>query len=158
MTHSPCLELETQLFSFSREISKPCVFVENSQSTKTDSVWQEKRAKMAVWRSYFCYNCKIRKNPGDPESPLETCGDCQLVKFCSDDCKAKALPFHGDECEIRRKDLEQLQTLTTKAKVLKLGEETFQRAANTGDFFLCEVALSFSNQILAIFFRELSGF
>ena len=125
---------------------------------------------MAVWRSYFCYNCKIRKNPGDPESTLETCGDCQLVKFCSDDCKAKALPFHGDECEIRRKDLEQLQTLTAKAKpgvlafldqdqinlvdeyhslVLELGEETFQRAANTGDFFLYEGALSFSNQIVA---------
>ena len=123
---------------------------------------------MAVWRSYFCYNCKIRKNPGDPESTLETCRDCQLVKFCSDDCKAKALPFHGDECEIRRKDLEQVQTLTTMANceaklgfldqdqvneyhslVLKLGEETFQRAANTGDFFLYEVALRFSNQILA---------
>ena len=166
---NPSLEVEAQLFTFSREISKPCVFVENSQSTKTDSVWQEKRAKMAVWRSYFCYNCKIRKNPGDPESTLETCGDCQLVKFCSDDCKAKALPFHGDECEIRRKDLEQLQTLTAKAKpgvwafldqdqmdlvdeyhslVLELGEETFQRAANTGDFFLHEVALGFSNQIM----------
>ena len=97
---------------------------------------------------------------------METCRDYQLVKFCSDNCKAKALLFHSEECEIRRKDLEQLQTLTTKAKlgfldqdqvdeyhslVLKLGEETFQRAANTGDFFLYKVALSFSNQILAIF-------
>ena len=66
---------------------------------------------MADWKYYVCFGCKIREDPGHPEPKLQTCSGCQLVKFCSQECKMNSNESHAEECEKRKNDLQKLQTL-----------------------------------------------
>jgi hypothetical protein len=56
-----------------------------------------------------CANCGIEE--GD-DIKLKDCGDCDLVKFCSDGCRELHRPKHADECRKREKQLHDRKLFT----------------------------------------------
>jgi hypothetical protein len=49
-----------------------------------------------------CANCGIA---GVDDVKLEECNDCDLVKYCSDDCREEHREEHDEECKKRQAEL-----------------------------------------------------
>ncbi len=66
----------------------------------------------------MCANCGIT---GVDDIKLEDCTDCDLVKYCSDNCREEHREQHGEECKNHKAELHD-RKLFTQPDELHLGE------------------------------------
>jgi hypothetical protein len=61
----------------------------------------------------MCANCGIA---GVDDIKLEECTDCDLVKYCSDNCREEHREQHGEECKNRKAELHKRKLFTQPDK------------------------------------------
>ena len=95
-------------------------YVVNPNITQNVSI-RTKGPPRILLKRYFCNNlenCGYSEESNIPalQSKLKTCTGCQLVKYCSEDCKGLKWPEHKELCKKRRNDLRKLDELQANAE------------------------------------------
>ncbi len=70
---------------------------EEKQAGTATALEAEKEAE-----TMLCANCGIAQVD---DIKLEECGDCDLVKYCSDKCRENHIEQHEEECKKRKAEL-----------------------------------------------------